>query len=120
MAADKGYDDGENHYFLEQKGINSAIRLHNYRTEKKDRNKEGWIKLKQSQEYQEGLKQRYKIERKFGEMKKWHGFGRCRYLGMVKQAIQCYLTCMAVNLKRIVKLLTGVGFKEEAKSYLRS
>ena len=118
VAADRGYDDGENHYFLEQKRINSAIRLHNYRTEKKDKNKGGWAELKQSEEYQEGLKERYKIERKFGEMKKWHGFGRCRYVGILKHAIQCYLTCMVVNLKRIIKLLTGVGFREETRAYL--
>ena len=120
VAADRAYDDGENHYFLETKGKSSAIRLHDYRTEKKDKNKEGWIKLKESKEYQEGLKERYKIERKFGEMKKWHGFGRCRYLGLLKHAIQCYLTCMVVNLKRIVKLLTGTGFREETRSYLRA
>ena len=89
VAGDKGYDDGENHYYLEQKGINSAIRLNNYHTEKKDENKEGWMKLKESQEYQEGLRERYKIERKFGEAKKWHGFARCRY---VKEHVPCRIT----------------------------
>ena len=120
VATDRAYDDGENHYFLELNGISSAIRLHNYRTDKKDKNKEGWIELKQSKEYQEGLKERYKIERKFGEMKKWHGFGRCRYLGILRHAIQCYLTSMVVNLKRVVKLLTGVGFREETRVNLRA
>jgi IS5 family transposase len=114
VAADKGYDDGENHYYLESKGINSAIRLNNYRTEKKDRNKEGWVKLRESEEYQEGLKERYRIEGKFGEAKKWHGFARCRYLGFVRHAVQSYLTFMALNLKRLVKLLTGVSFRGEA------
>ena len=28
-------DDGENHYYLEQKGMTSAIRLNSYRTQKK-------------------------------------------------------------------------------------
>jgi hypothetical protein len=27
VAADRGYADGENHYFLEQKGIKSVIRI---------------------------------------------------------------------------------------------
>ena len=36
VAADKGYDDGGNHYYLKEQGINSAIRLNNYRTQKKD------------------------------------------------------------------------------------
>jgi IS5 family transposase len=67
LAADKGYDDGENHYYLKEKGIHSAIRLNNYRTQKKDGNKEVWLQLKESREYGEGLKERYKIERKLGE-----------------------------------------------------
>lgn len=113
VAADKGYDDGENHYYLKQKGIASAIKLNDYRTHKKDKNKEGWIRLKASEEYQRGLKERYKVERKFGEAKKWHGFGRCRYVGFLRHAIQVYLTFMVLNLKRLVKLVTGAGFKGE-------
>jgi IS5 family transposase len=120
VAADKGYDDGDNHYYLKEKGINSAIRLNNYRTQKKNANKEGWIKLKESAEYQEGLKERYKIEKKFGEAKEWHGFNRCRYLGCARHAIQSYLTFMALNLKRLVKLLTGVSFRGEVKAYALS
>ena len=117
VAGDKGYDDGENHYYLEQQGISSAIRLNKRRTEKKDTHKEGWLKLAQSQAYQGGLKERYKIERKFGEARKWHGFTRCRYLGFIRHAIQSYLTFMALNLKRLVKLLTGVSFRGEARAY---
>ena len=70
VAGDKGYDNGDNRYHLKEKGINSAIRLNNYRTQKKDENKEGWLKPKGSSEYQEGLKERYKVEGKFGEAKK--------------------------------------------------
>jgi IS5 family transposase len=117
VAGDKGYDDGDNHYYLKEKGINSAIRLNNYRTEKKDANKEGWLKLKQSQEYAAGLKERYKVERKFGEARKWHGYEQCRYIGFIRHAIQSYLTFMALNLKRLVKLLTGVSFRGEARVY---
>jgi len=118
VAGDKGYDDGDNHYYLKDKGINSAISLSSYRTEKKDRNKEGWLKLKQSQEYIDGLKERYKVEGKFGEARKWHGFRRCRYTGFIRHAIQSYLTFMAINLKRLVKLLTGVSFRGEARACL--
>jgi IS5 family transposase len=120
VAGDKGYDDGDNHYYLKEKGINSAIRLNSYRTEKKGEHKEGWIELKKSKEYQEGLGERYKIERKFGEAKKWHGFSKCRYLGFARHAIQSYLTFMALNLKRLVKLLTGVSFKGEVKAHALS
>jgi IS5 family transposase len=111
VAGDKGYDDGENHYYLKERGINSAIRLNRRRTEKKDPNKEGWLKLIANPEYQRGLKERYKIERKFGEARKWHGYVRCRYLGFIRHAIQSYLTFMALNLKRLVKLLTGASFR---------
>jgi len=120
VAGDKGYDDGDNHYYLENKGINSALRLNSYRTKKKDSNKEGWLELKQSQEYTDGLKERYKVERKFGEARKWHGFTRCRYTGFIRHAIQSYLTFMALNLKRLVKLLTGVSFRGETRAHVVS
>ena len=70
VAGDKGYDNGDNRYHSKKKGINSAIRLNNYRTQKKDENKEGWLKPRESSEYQESLKERYKVEGKFGEAKK--------------------------------------------------
>lgn len=115
VTADKGYDDGENHYYLKEKGINSAIRLTRCRTEKKDENKEAWLKLVESETYRWGLEERYKVERKFGEARKWHGFERCRYIGYLRHAIQTYLTFMALNLKRVVKLLTGVSFRAEPR-----
>jgi IS5 family transposase len=118
VAADRGYDDGENHEFLREKGIDSAIHLNSYRTQKRDKNKEIWAKLKGSPSYQRGIRERKKIEGKFGEMKKHHGFGRCRYLGLLRYWIQCYLTAIAVNLKRIVKILTGVGLKGPKRSCL--
>ena len=59
------------------------------------------------------FRERYKIERKFGEMKKWHGFGRCRYVGLLRYAIQGYLTAVVVNLKRMVKLLFGVSLRNQ-------
>ena len=39
------------------------------------------------------------------------GERRCRYLGLARYAVQSYLTAMALNLKRLVKLLFGVGFR---------
>jgi IS5 family transposase len=114
VAADRGYDDSDNHYLLASRGIQSAIRLNRYRTEKKDSSKGVWVELAQSEGYQEGLKERYKVERKFGEAKLGHGLRRCRYVGLVKYAFQAILTAMALNLKRIVKLLAGIPFKGRA------
>jgi len=113
-AADKGYDDGDNHYYLELCGLHSAIRLMKTRIGKKDDNRQPWLELVKTSQYHEGLKERYKIERKFGEAKQGHGFGRCRYLGRLGFAVQAFMTAMMLNLKRIVRLLTGVGFKTQS------
>jgi len=114
VAADRGYDDGNNHYFLQERGLHSAIHLNTYRTQKKDENKDIWVQLKTTPEYKQGLKERYKIERKFGEGKQGHGLGRCRYVGQIEFAVQVLLTAIALNLKRMVKLLVGVNFKGRA------
>ena len=115
-AGDKGYDDSENHYYLELKKLHSAIHLMKSRTAKKDVNKLPWLELVKTPQYQAGLKERYKIERKFGEAKQGHGLGRCRYLGRFGFAVQAFMTAIMLNLKRIVKILTGVGFKTQSTS----
>jgi IS5 family transposase len=112
-AADKGYDDGNNHYYLQHRGLHSAICLKKTRTEKKDDNKEPWLALIETPQYQQGKKERFKIERKFGEAKQTHGLARCRYLGKMRFGVQAYLTAMMLNLKRMVKLIAGVGFKTQ-------
>lgn len=113
-TADKAYDDGENHYNLEVRGLHSAIRLKRTRTGKKDDAKQVWFDLCQTSQYQQGLKERYKIERKFGEAKQGHGFGRCRYLGRMGFTVQAFFTTIMLNLKRLVKILSGVAFKTQA------
>jgi hypothetical protein len=69
-ATDRGHDDGENHYLLEILGMHSAIILNDYRTQKKEKNKEVWTDPKSTPQYQTGTKEQYKIEPKFGEAKK--------------------------------------------------
>jgi transposase len=113
-AADKAYDDGDNHFHLESKELHSAIHLKKTRTEKKDPHKGVWLELENTSQYKEGLKERYKIERKFGEAKQSHGFGRCRYRGKARFSFQSFLMTIVLNLKRMVKLLFGVNFKERA------
>jgi IS5 family transposase len=111
VAADRGYDDGNNHFLLQSNGLHSAIRLNDYRTQKKDKNKQVWFELLATSEYQQGCKERYKIERKFGEAKQSHGLGRCRYVSLSRFWLQAILTAIALNLKRLVKILCGVRFK---------
>lgn len=111
VVGDRGYDDGENHELLRQRGIRDALHLNRYRTSKKDRHKGPWLRLQERATYQRGLRQRYRVEQKFGEMKERHGFRRCRYLGLLKYALQASFTALAVNLKRLVKLVRGVAFR---------
>ena len=116
VTADRGYDDSDNHWLLWDKGIHSAILLNDHRTEKKDDSKALWQQLKSTPQYKLGRRERYKIERKFGEAKSQHGLRRCRYLGLLHYAIQGFLTDLALNPKRLVLLLTGVTFKGGVKA----
>jgi len=59
------------------------------------------------------------MERKFREAKQGYGPGRCRYLGRMRFAVQAFFTAIVLNLKHMVKLLTGVGFKTQAVAYAR-
>ena len=54
-------------------------------------------------------RERPKIERKFAELKRFHGLGEARYWGLAKMAIQFTMTAIAGNLKRIVKLFFHQG-----------
>ncbi|MBC7222816.1 MAG: IS5 family transposase [Anaerolineae bacterium] len=114
VSGDRGYDDVDNHLFLWSRGMHSAIRLKAFRTKKKDPNKEVWQRLLERREYWEGQRERYKVEQKFGEAKERHGLRRCRYVGWLRFALQAFLTAVVLNLKRLVKLLTGARCPEGA------
>jgi hypothetical protein len=47
------------------------------------------------------------VERKLADMVRWHGGRRARYWGRAKQRIQYLLTGIVVNIKRMVRLMTG-------------
>jgi transposase, IS5 family len=114
-AGDKAYDDIGCHGALIEAGKQAALRLHAYRTQKKNPHKEPWLRILASEAYEQGLRERFKIERKFGEAKRWHGLRRCRSLGLLRFGIQAHLTALALNVKRIVLLLTGVHFRAPAR-----
>ena len=117
-AGDGAYDDGDLHEMLKDLGKHSALKLDAIRTTKKDPNKEPWLALLADAFYQAGLKLRFRIERKFGEAKAWHGFARCRYRGLDRYWVQSFLTFMTLNLKRMVLLETGVRFRPLAKQLI--
>jgi transposase len=59
----------------------------------------------QTPEYQETRRTHPKIERKLNEVVRHHNARRARFRGLPKVLIQAVLTAMAVNVKRMVKLL---------------
>jgi IS5 family transposase len=106
-AADRGYDDGDLIAFLEHLRKYPAIRLKDFRTAPSNKNAAKWLAMIADPCYQAGCALRYRIERKFAEAKRWHGFRRCRYRGLLAYKIQAFLTFAAINLKTIIRLLTG-------------
>jgi len=58
-------------------------------------------------EWREALSERYRIEPKCAELKRFHGLHRARYRGLPRVRIQAYLTALVVNLKRMAKLAFG-------------
>ncbi len=54
------------------------------------------------------------MERKLAEIVRRHGGRRARYRGRGKVLVQFLVTAVVVNVKRMVKLLTGVERAELA------
>ena len=59
----------------------------------------------QAPEYRETRRTHPKIERKLGEMARHHGARRACFRGLAKVLTQALMTALAVNVKRMVKLL---------------
>jgi hypothetical protein len=59
----------------------------------------------QTDAYKEVRQVHPRIERKLGEMVRWHAGRRCRYRGRLRSLTQYLLTAFVVNAKRIVRLL---------------
>jgi len=118
-GGDKAYDDTDLFERIEQLGLHVGINLRRNRTTKKDANKQRWVELKETHHYQAATQLRSRVEQPFGQAKDKHGFERCRYLGLPSYGIQSFLTFLVVNVKRMVKLLTGITFRELAKGRRR-
>jgi IS5 family transposase len=114
-TGDKAYDDTDIHERLEQEGLCSAIILKSERTGKRDASKQRWLEMLASPKYQAAVSQRFRVEQCYGIVKRWNGFGRCRYLGLAHYRLQALFTFLVHNVKRMVKLLSGVTFRPQAK-----
>jgi len=118
-GGDRAYDDTAIYEYIEGQRMHVGIRLRDGRIAKKDANKERWLMLVQTPQYQAATKVRYRVEQVFGQAKDKHGLERCRYLGLVRFGIQSFLTFMVVNAKRMIKLLTGITLRKQAKGRRR-
>lgn len=107
-SADKGYDWGDHHYLLNWMDIGDAIILNDYRLADETRYAI-WHKIYDSDEYKEGKKERFKVERTFGQCTNNLGINDCRYFGRIKTAFQMYFTAMAYNLTKALKVLYGLS-----------
>jgi hypothetical protein len=59
--------------------------------------------------YREVRAQHRGVERKLGELARWHDGRHARYRGLAKVLIQELLTGFVVNVRRMLKLLEGAG-----------
>ncbi len=108
VTADKAYDSKKNHRFLKKKHKKSAIII------KKNRKSKRLKKNQMKAEVQAAQQERPKIERKFAELKRFHGLAVARYWGLAKMTIQNLMTAITCNLKRMVKLI----FQQNGKPFV--
>jgi hypothetical protein len=67
----------------------------------------GYSQEQKTDEFKEKYKKRACQQWENGEMKNFHGLDRARGYGLKSMAIQAKLTALAVNLKRIAKILSS-------------
>jgi transposase len=93
VTADKAYDSQQNRLALAVRGIGAAIVPRSSTRDPVVRVLSG------REEFRAMYRQRSVVERKFAEMKRWHGMARARYWGLARVALQCYLVMLVVNAK---------------------
>jgi transposase len=67
----------------------------------------------QTPAYREIRRQHRSIERKLGELVRWHALRRARYRGTPRLLIQSLLTALVVNIKRVVHALAAPPVRAE-------
>jgi IS5 family transposase len=91
VYADRGYEGAERRRWLRERNIDDRIarraaRNHPLTQQAKETNRQ-WNRIRSG------------IERKFGEMKLWHGMARMRYVGLARGKLQAHFTALVTNLK---------------------
>ena len=62
--------------------------------------------FQETEHFKEKMKERYKIEAKNSELKNRHGYDTATSSGLINMEMQGAMTIFAVNLKRIIKLIS--------------
>ncbi|MBR1738355.1 MAG: transposase [Firmicutes bacterium] len=65
-----------------------------------------WV-FEKTEEFRQKYRERSGIERKNAEMKRFHGLARARGYGLRSVSLQAKFTAIAVNLKRIAKIVSS-------------
>ncbi|MCK4627052.1 MAG: IS5 family transposase [Phycisphaerae bacterium] len=107
VTADKGYDAPQNYELLRERGQEAAIIPKRRRGKARGHVRARYPDDGERERYYRRKKKRGRVEAKFGEMKKYHGLGVARYYGLAKMEFQAIMTAVAVNVKRMVTMLTG-------------
>lgn len=98
LYGDKAYDTKANKAWLKERGIRNQIAkkgAHHIKLTKRDH-----------ADNRRKSKVRNGIERIFAHWKRWQGYGRARYVGLVRNQLELTLKAVAYNLKRLVAILT--------------
>jgi transposase len=67
----------------------------------------------QTPEFEGKRRQHWRIERKLGELVRWHRARQARYRGRCKVLMQAFMTAVVVNIKRLVHLLSAQTVRAE-------
>lgn len=68
------------------------------------------MKRVESEEFEEAINKRFKVERRFATMVRNHGLRRCRYIRLGRAKIHITLANMACNIVRMVNILCPPNF----------
>jgi len=107
VTADKGYDFPENYDLLRERGQEAAIMPKHRQGKARGHVKARYPSDGERERYYRRKKKRARVEAKFNEMKNYHGLSQARYWGLDKMKFQTLITAIAVNVKRMVTMVTG-------------
>jgi IS5 family transposase len=97
----------DNYDLLHERGQEAAIIPKRRRGKARGHVKARYPDDGERERYYRRKKKRGRVEAKFAEMKNHHGLDRARYWGLAKMKFQALMTAIAVNVKRMVTMLTG-------------